>query len=487
LHEECKDWSLLWQTAFSGTGAQIIQNAFDAPFWQQLGNHEMRQAASLKHYITRVNLQLYDSAPEYVTLLDIDAMATTHGKKSWSDERFYLQAKLPCAPDYLVDYAHNLASIISAQKGATRKCLVLDLDNTLWGGVIGDDGVGGIKLGQGDPESESFLYFQKYIKALKQRGVILAVCSKNDDANAREVFLSHAEMELRLEDISCFVANWNDKASNIRTIAKTLDIGLNSIVFVDDNPAERAIVRQLLPEVAVPELPIDPSGYIEAVDKHRFFQVVTLSTEDFKRTEFYKSNEARTTVQSSTQSINEFLKSLKMIALVSEIGSSNLERCVQLINRSNQFNLTTKRYSTAEVLAISKSQDWVTFTVSLSDRFGDNGLISVLIARIEGKALIIDTWLMSCRVLKRGVENFLLEIILGFSQQRHLDRILGDYIPTAKNALVRDHYKSLGFEQVKEEAEGQTHWELPVPHFPIAPSTFIQVLNITLPIRFTVK
>jgi FkbH-like protein len=477
VNEECQDWAQLWQTAFSRTGAQIIQNALDTPSWQQLGNHEMRHVASLNRYIAEVNFTLNDLAPEFVTLLDVDAMASTHGKKSWSDQRFFLQAKLPCAPNYLVDYAHNLASLIAAQKGFTRKCLVLDLDNTLWGGVIGDDGIGGIKLGQGDPESESFTYFQKYLKALKERGVILAVCSKNDDAIARDVFLNHAEMELSLNDISCFVANWNDKASNIRSIAKTLDIGLNSIVFIDDNPAERAIVRQLLPEVAVPELPIDPDGYIDAVDKHRFFPVVSVTGEDLKRTDFYKSNEARTSAQSSTSSINEFLTSLKMTAIVTDISAANLERCVQLINRSNQFNLTTKRYSNAEVLAISKSPEWVTFTVSLADRFGDNGLISVLLAKIEGKTLVIDTWLMSCRVLKRGVENFLLETILKFAHRQDLHQIHGDYIATAKNALVSDHYKNLGFHPRVQQAGTQSGWELAVPKELNPPSSFIHLLE----------
>jgi FkbH-like protein len=389
---------------------------------------------------------------------------------------------MPCAPAYLVDYAHSVASILSAQAGVGKKCLVLDLDNTLWGGVIGDDGLGGIRLGQGDPGSEAFSAFQKFIKALRTRGVILAVCSKNDESTAREAFEKHAEMDLRLEDISCFVANWDDKATNIRKIAQRLDIGLNSMVFVDDNPAERAIVRQLLPEVSVPELPADPSGYIWAVEKHRYFQVVSLSSEDLRRTDLYRANEARLDAQSSTQSIDEFLASLEMVARVAPIDATNLERSVQLINRSNQFNLTTRRYSSGEVLAMLQDPAWITRTVSLADRFGDNGLICVLLGRVAGEALSIDTWLMSCRVLKRGVELFLLEQILAIARARGLKRIVGEYIPTAKNALVRDHYRTLGFTQVWDAENGHTKWELAADGAELPSRTHIRLMPERMPV-----
>jgi FkbH-like protein len=475
VEAECNDWMGLWKIAYERLGSQIIQNCFDSPPWRQLGNHEMRHPAGFGRFIARVNGGLADAAPPFVTLHDVEHLAASAGRWAWGDERFYHHAKLPCAPAYLVDYAHSVASILSAQAGVGKKCLVLDLDNTLWGGVIGDDGLGGIRLGQGDPESEGFSAFQKFVKALRMRGVILAVCSKNEESTAREVFEKHAEMDLRLEDISCFVANWDDKASNIRTIAQRLDIGLNSMVFVDDNPAERAIVRQLLPEVAVPELPADPSGYIWAVDKHRYFQVASLSTEDFRRTDFYKANEARVHAQSSTQSIDEFLASLEMVARVAPIDATSIERSVQLTSRSNQFNLTTKRYSSGEVLAMLQDPAWITRTVSLADRFGDNGLICVLLGRIEGDALAIDTWLMSCRVLKRGVELFLLEQVLAIARECGLKKVLGEYIPTAKNALVRDHYRTLGFAQVWAGENGHTKWELAVDGMALPPRTHIRL------------
>ena len=301
-----------------------------------------------------MNRTLAERAPAYVTIHDADHLAASAGRWRWADERFFHHAKLPCAPECLVDYAHSVGSLVAAQTGVGKKCLVLDLDNTLWGGVIGDDGLGGIKLGQGEGEGEAFLSFQRYVKSLKSRGVILAVCSKNEDHIAREAFEKHPEMVLRLEDISCFVANWVDKATNLRTIAQRLNIGLNSLVFVDDNPVERAIVRQLVPEVAVPEMPSDPTGYVRALERHRYFQVVSLNAEDYQRTEMYRANSAREEAETSAGTVEDFLRSLEMTARTGPIDKASLERSVQLINRSNQFNLTTRRYAVAEVVAMRR-------------------------------------------------------------------------------------------------------------------------------------
>jgi len=469
---EVAEWRALWQVAHERLGCQIVQNNFEAPAWRTLGNLESRHPAGLARFIHRVNDALADAAPPYVTIHDVDHLAASWGRWDWGDDRFYHQAKLPCSPEHLVDYAHSLASLILTQLGLGKKCLVLDLDNTLWGGVIGDDGLGGIRLGQGDPESEAFVAFQRYVKALRQRGVILAVCSKNSDAIARDVFVKHPEMVLRLDDISCFVANWDDKAANLGRIAAELNIGIGSLVFVDDNPAERSIVRRLCPEVAVPELPTDPAYYVRALDKQRYFQPLTLSAEDLQRTDFYKADAVRQAFESSASDLDAFLESLALVARIGPIVSASLERSVQLINRSNQFNVTTRRHSNADVLAMMEAADWVTLTVSLQDRFGDNGLISVLLAKAEADALVIDTWLMSCRVLKRGVEQLLLNHLVAVARTRGLGRLLGEYIPTPKNALVRDLFATLGFAQVGEDAGGRTRWELrideewqPRPHF----------------------
>lgn len=460
VEAELADWGRLWHVAHDRLGCQIIQNNFDLPAWRTLGNHESRHPAGFGRFATLVNVGLQDAAPPYVTIHDLDHLAATWGRWSWGDERFYHHAKLACSPEHLVDYAHSLSSLVLAQLGGAKKCLALDLDNTLWGGVIGDDGLGGIRLGQGDPEGESFLAFQRYAKALRQRGVILAVCSKNTESIAREVFEKHPEMVLRLDDISCFMANWDDKATNLVRIAERLNIGLNSLVFVDDNPAERAIVRRLRTEVAVPELPEDPSGYVPAIERHRYFQALALSTEDLRRTDYYKADAQRQAAESSAEDIEGFLKSLEMTARVGPIDAATLERSVQLIHRSNQFNLTTRRRSVAEVQALMQDGDWLTRTVSLRDRFGDNGLISVVLAKAVGDVLEIDTWLMSCRVLKRGVEHFLLNHLAEQARARGLSALRGEYIPTAKNGLVRDHYANLGFARSGGDDSGRTTWIL---------------------------
>jgi FkbH-like protein len=459
---EVEDWRRIWDAAHRGLGCQIIQNNFDAPPWRTLGNLEARHPGGFGRYVSLVNHSLQEAAPAHVSIHDVDDLAATSGRWAWSDDRFYHHAKLPCAPESLVAYAHSLASLVSAHVGAAKKCLVLDLDNTLWGGVIGDDGLGGIRVGQGDPDGEAYLAFQRYVKELGQRGVILAVCSKNTDAIAREPFEKHSEMVLRMDDIACFVANWDDKATNIGRIASELNIGLSSLVFVDDSPVERSIIRRLQPEVAVPEMPDDPAHYVRVLDRHRYFQALTVSAEDMRRTELYKAEGARKVLESSTTDLDAFLSSLELVADIRPIDADTLARTVQLISRSNQFNLTTRRYSNADILTMIDDPAWVTRVISLRDRFGDNGLISVLLAKQSGDALTIDTWLMSCRVLKRGVERLALNHLVACARQRGLRKLLGEFVPTAKNALVRDHYASLGFTQIDGDDAGKTYWSLTV-------------------------
>ncbi len=457
---EFGDWERLWQLAHDRSGCQILQNNFDSPHWRALGNFELRHPASLHRYIHELNSVLADRAPAYVTIHDTDGLSAEVGRLAWGDERFFLHAKMPCAPEYLAEYARSVTSVIAAELGRSKKCLVLDLDNTLWGGVIGDDGIGGIRVGNGDAEGEGFLSFQRYAKALQARGVILAVCSKNDEKVAKDVFLKHPDMVLRLEDISCFVANWNDKAANLRIIAKQLNIGLESLVFVDDNPAERSIVRQLVPEVSVPEVSTDPVDFMEALERHRYFQVASLGSEDLKRTEYYRANRIRSELAAGSIGVDQFLASLDMVANIGPIVPATLERSVQLINKSNQFNLTTQRRTVAEMKSLVDSAGWVTVTASLSDRFGDNGLVSVVLGEIQRDALFLDTWLMSCRVLKRGLEQAVLNYLSDLAVRRGLELIRGVYIATAKNELVRNHYADLGFRKVGDEKDGRTSWEL---------------------------
>lgn len=477
LEAEYSDWASLWQIAHDRLQCQILQNNFDSPPWRSLDNYEMRHTAALAPFIANTNRLFAARAPSYVTIHDVEALAAGAGRRAWGNERFFLHAKMPCAPEYLVEYAHSVASITAAQLGLSRKCLVLDLDNTLWGGVVGDDGLAGIRIGQGDAEGEAFLAFQRYVKALKTRGVILAVCSKNNEQTAREVFDKHPDMVLRADDISCFAVNWTDKATNLRTIAKQLNIGSDSLVFVDDNPAERSIIRQLVPEVAVPEVSEDPVEFIETLERHRYFQVATLGAEDFKRTEYYKANAEREAIQASAGGIDDFLRSLEMTAVIGPIQPMTLERSTQLINKSNQFNLTTRRRNMAEVLALTEAPDWITVTVSLADRFGDNGLISVVLACVRSDVLEIDTWLMSCRVLKRGVERFLLNYLCELARERGLCFARGEYIPTAKNDLVRDHYAELGFQNIGTKPGGTTIWQLSLAQYKSL-SNFIKAAQV---------
>ena len=474
---EVQEWSSLWLKVHDRLGCQVVQNNFDSPAWRALGNHDPRDPSGLAGFIARLNSALQDAAPPFVTIHDLDHLAASHGRWTWGDERYFHLAKIPCAPECQVDYAHSLASLVIAQQGGSKKCLVLDLDNTLWGGVIGDDGLGGIRLGQGDAEGEAFLAFQQYAKALRARGVLLAVCSKNEAHIAKEAFDKHPGMALRYEDISCFVANWTDKATNLRSIAERLNIGVNSLVFVDDNPAERALVRQMLPEVAVPELGTDPADYIRSVEQHRYFQTVSTSAEDYQRAEYYRGNAAREVAEQEAGGLNAFLASLAMVADIAPIDGPSLERSTQLVNKSNQFNLTTRRYTAAEILALTKDSAWVTVTASLTDRFGDNGLISVLLARVEESVMEIDTWLMSCRVLKRGVEQMLLNELVTDCLKRGVQRIRGTYLPTPKNGLVARHYSDLGFRAVDAPTglpEGATRWELELAERSPLP-TFIEV------------
>ncbi len=465
------EWEDLWRIAHERLGCQIVQNNFDLPPWRVFGNLESSFASAPGAFIDRVNRELSRRAPRWVSIHDLDGLAANIGRWNWGDERFFHIAKLPCAPEHLAAYAHKIAALIAARLGRSRKCLVLDLDNTVWGGVIGDDGLAGINIGQGDAIGEAFAAFQRYAKSLAERGVILAVCSKNEDANAREPFEKHSDMVLKLEDIACFVANWDDKAANIRRIAQELNIGLDALVFVDDNPAERAIVRRLVPEVAVPELPADPADYVRAVEQHRYFETISIGAEDFKRTDYYRANAQRREIATSAGDIEEFLRSLNMRAWIGPVGDLELDRTLQLIGKSNQFNLTTRRHSAADVERMRASPDWLTRVVKLEDKFGDNGLISVLLAKAEGGALLIDTWLMSCRVLKRGVEHLLLNDIAAAARERGLSEIIGEYIPTAKNVLVKHHYEALGFTQIEADDSGRTRWRLdlgdgwaPLPH-----------------------
>ena len=467
---EISAWQQLWDRARSRWNASVIQNNFAIGPHSVFGHFASRHPGSREHYLTRLNRLLADRAPASVILHDLNGLAAEAGASAWFDPRFYYEYKMPCGPDCLPTYAHSIAALLRAQVGQSKKVLVLDLDNTLWGGVVGDLGAGGIKLGQGSGEGEAFLAFQQFAKDLKERGIILAVCSKNDADKAREPFEKRDDMVLRLPDIAAFVANWDNKADNLRTIANRLALNLDSFVFVDDNPAERALVRRFAPEVAVPDLPEDPAGYIAAVSLHRYFEMTSFTQEDRARSQFYSDNAQREALKSEAPDLETFLRSLAMSMTVEPVTDLNIERATQLVNKSNQFNLTTRRYSLAEVRQMSTSSEWRTRTFSLRDQLGDNGLISVLLLSRRGNDLVIDTWVMSCRVLQRGVEQFTRNELVELCRAEKCDRLLGSFIPTAKNGMVSDLYSRLGFSQADSDGD-TTLWELsvgnglaPLPH-----------------------
>lgn len=395
-------------------------------------------------------------------LLDVASMASTVGTATWFSPAEWHLAKLSVSMACLPWYADHVGRVIGAMRGKARRCLVLDLDNTLWGGVIGDDGLRGIRLGQGDPVGEAHLALQHYALTLHRRGVVLAVCSKNEEAVARQVFRDHPDMALREEHIAVFQANWIDKAANIRAIADELSLGLSSFVFMDDNPAERAIVRQRLPEVAVPELPEEPALYTRILAASGYFEATGYSSEDASRATFYRDNARRATLLEASGDLDSYLASLDMEIRFSPFDSVGGDRIVQLINKSNQFNLTTRRYTAIEIAAIAAAPQGATLQVRLSDRFGDNGMISTVILRlIDSDIWAIDLWLMSCRVLGRRVEDAVLNEICRLARLQGIAWLEGVYIPTDRNMMVRDHYARLGFEPMGQDETGQTRWRWP--------------------------
>ena len=394
-------------------------------------------------------------------ILDVAAMAETVGLANWHSPVQWNLAKLAFDARLLPLYCDHVARVVSALRGKSRRCLIVDLDNTMWGGVIGDDGLEGIVIGQGDATGEAYLDVQRAALALRERGIVLAVSSKNDDHVARSVFTGHPDMLLRDSHIAVFQANWNDKATNVAAIAAELSLGLDAMVFLDDNPVERGLVRELLPDVAVPELPDDPALYARTLLAAGYFEAVAFSEEDRKRAGFYADNARRVALRGQAGDVETYLASLDMRIVFKPFDAIGRSRIAQLINKSNQFNLTTRRYTEAEVAALESDAACFTLQVRLIDRFGDNGTIGVVICRPGASGeWEIDTWLMSCRVLGRRVEHMVLREMLHQARARGVRRLVGRYVPTERNGMVRDHYASLGFSAVDAGFAGETTWEI---------------------------
>ncbi len=466
--ERVEELRLLWQRARERYAAQVIQQTIVPAGPPIFGSFEALVPASPSSVIERLNSAIRAAArKDGVLLMDLacEAARGSYGDGLAEPVRWH-QAKQLVSPNLAPLYGDQLARIAAASIGLSRKCLVLDLDNTLWGGVIGDDGLDGIRLGQGSPSGEAFLAFQRYAALLARRGIILAVCSKNDLSVAEAAF-NHPEMALKRSDIAVLVANWEDKAGNLRRIAATLNIGLDSLVFVDDNPAERDIVRRELPEVAVPELPDDVADYPARVAAAGYFEAVSFTSDDATRGRHYALNAERTAAMSQATDLQGYLRGLKMVMTATSIGAAELARCTQLINKTNQFNLTTRRYSEAEVERIASDPRSVALAIRLADKFGDNGLVSVVVARPDGAVaedeLLVDSWLMSCRVLGRQLEEAVLDVLAETAAGAGYRALIGEYRPTERNGMVAELYPRLGFVQHRaptDAANEATFWRL---------------------------
>jgi FkbH-like protein len=470
----------LWRKARAISSAIIIQQTFIDVTEPLFGSYERFVPGAPARVVARLNDRLCEVAAEDgVLLLDVARASERDGIDAWFDTGRWLQGKLEIAPQAAPLYGDIVARLLAAQRGLSKKCLVLDLDNTLWGGVVGDDGLEGIVLGEGSAAGEAHLALQHYAKQLKERGVILAVCSKNDAGIAESVFHDHPEMLLRRSDIAAFLANWDDKTENLKAIATRLNIGLDSLVFVDDNPVERARIRQSLPMVAVPELPADVAQYVRCLADAGYFEAVAFTSDDRHRARQYAENAEREALLGSAQSMDEFLRGLKMSILYGPFAPVDHVRVVQLINKTNQFNTTTRRYSSEEITTLPNLPNALTLQFRLFDRIGDNGLVSTMILRPppdQQDVLEIENWVMSCRVFGRQLEFAAMNIAVEAARERGIRALVADYIPTPKNSVIKALYPTLGFAGLDQTAPGNgtTRWFLDLADYVMRDTHIVQ-------------
>lgn len=419
------------------------------------GSYANKVESSFSYQVRKLNFELMNLARQYPNLFicDIAGLQNLFGRQFMFAPNVYMTTEMVLSVNALPYVASRVVDIIAAIKGQFKKCLILDLDNTVWGGVIGDDGLEGIELGHGLGIGKAFTEFQMWIKKLKQRGIIICVASKNNEETAKEPFEKHPDMILKLDDIAVFQANWETKVDNIRTIQGILNIGFDSMVFLDDNPFERNMVRENIPGITVPELPEDPAMYLEYLYSLNLFETASYSNADKDRTKQYQVEAKRVSLSKTFTNEADFLKSLNMISTVSGFTKFNTPRVAQLSQRSNQFNLRTIRYTEADIESMAQDSNVIDLSFTLEDKFGDNGLIAVIIMKKQDEeTLFVDTWFMSCRVLKRGMENFTLNTMVECAKAKGFKRIIGEYIPTPKNKMVEQHYPNLGFSKIESES-----------------------------------
>jgi len=433
---------------FSRTRSKLIINTYPEINDSVFGNYSSKNEASFIYQLRKINLLLMEKSQENKDLLicDLAVLQAELGYSFISDKKMYAMADMVYSVDAVPYVAKIITDIILSYQGTFNKCLILDLDNTIWGGIIGDDGMEGIQLGHLGL-GKVYTELQLWAKQLKQRGILLAICSKNTEEIAKEPFIKHPDMVLRMDDIAMFVANWETKVENIRYIQSILNIGFDSMVFVDDNPFEREMVKSAIPELTVPDLPEDPANYLAYLRSLNLFETASFTEEDSERTKQYQEETLRNILQRSFDNGNDFLANLGMTAIVKTFDEFCIPRVAQLTQRSNQFNLRTIRYTEEDIRFLCKDPDFLTISLSLEDRIGHHGLIAVIILKKQDEySLFIDTWIMSCRVLKRGMENFTMNMIIDLAKENNFEKIIGEYLPTNKNGIVTNHYKDLGFE-----------------------------------------
>ena len=467
LKAEYGRFEQMWQKIAETYHCPIIQNNFEMPFYRLMGNKDCSDYRGRSNFVTRLNEKFYEYADntEGFYINDINFISASYGLQKWSDPSYWNMYKYAMCIEAIPEFSFNLANIIKSVFGKNKKVLALDLDNTLWGGVVGDDGVDGIQIGQETGFAQSYYEFQSYVRSLKSLGVILTVCSKNDHENA-VAGLNHPEGALRPDDFIIIKANWENKDRNIIETANELNVLPDSVVFADDNPAEREIVRVQVAGAAVPEMD-SVENYIINLDRNGYFEVTNFSADDLKRNEMYKANAQRAAQQASFADYGEYLISLDMNAVIDDFTPVYLQRITQLTNKSNQYNVTTKRYTLSEMEEVFHSGDYIRLYGKLTDKFGDNGVVSVVIGHKNREVLDIDLWLMSCRVLKRDMELAMLDKLVERSREQGIRTIRGYYYPTAKNKMVKDLYGRFGFDKISEDENGNTVWELPVEGYEV--------------------
>lgn len=483
LLEQYEHFRAMWEKIAETYRCPVIQNNFEYPFYRLLGNQEAVYLQGRISFLNRLNEKFYQyaRAHENFYIHDINYLSASYGLDKWADPLYWHMYKYACCMQAIPAFAHNLSKVVKAIFGKNKKALVLDLDNTLWGGVVGDDGPENLEIGQETPMGQVYAEFQGYIKAQKEIGVMLAVNSKNEYDNAI-AGLNHPEGTIRPEDFVSIKANWEPKSGNMNAISQELNILPDSLVFVDDNPAEREIVRAQIPGAAAPEIGT-PEQYIRVLDHGGFFEVTTLSEDDRKRSEMYRANQERSRQQERFADYHEYLLSLEMEGTIRPFEAVYMARIAQLTNKSNQFNLTTRRYTQSDIEGFAADQGYITRYGKLADKFGDNGVVSVVIGRVGsmedvtvyrqgerpasgagGDVLHLELWLMSCRVLKRDMEYAMMDSMVEASLERGVKTILGYYYPTAKNAMVKEFYREMGFEKLEETDAGVTIWRFTIPN-----------------------